>query len=159
MFDKETKKIKTCCFIECRTQISPLILNTENIDNITFSKKLKEVITNLIETNNVTHYISGLSLGAEQCAAEIVLELKLQYSQVTLECAIPYETQAENWTEAERNKYFLILKNCDKETLLQFHCSNNCIQKRNKYMSQSSNYVIFINIEESTIQFLNRPII
>lgn len=151
MFDKKTKKIVTCCFIEYKTQISP---SKDNSGNIMFIKELTEIITNLIKINNVTHFISGLSLGSEQCAAQIILELKQQFPQVTLECAIPYETQAENWSETQRNKYFSIIKNCDKETLLQFHCSNNCIQSRNKYMLKNSNYVIYISNEDSTIQFL-----
>jgi len=95
LFDKKTKKIKACCFIEYKTQISPL---KDNSENIMFIKELTEIITNLIKINNITHFISGLSLGAEQCAAQIILELKQQFPQVTLECAIPYETQAENYT-------------------------------------------------------------
>ena len=35
-------------------------------------------------------YHSGMAQGVDMYAAEIVLELKKQYPQITLECAIPY---------------------------------------------------------------------
>ena len=40
-------------------------------------------------------------------AAEIVLELKKQHPQITLECAIPYERQAAYWSEPLRNRYMV----------------------------------------------------
>ena len=36
-------------------------------------------------------YHSGMAQGVDMYAAEIVLELKEKYPQITLECAIPYE--------------------------------------------------------------------
>ncbi len=57
----------------------------------------------------MTHFISGMAQGVTCiAAAEIVLELKKQYPQITLECAIPYERQAVRWPEALRNRYFSI---------------------------------------------------
>ena len=57
--------------------------------------------------------------GVDMYAAEIVLELKKQDPQITLECAIPYERQAVRWPEALRNRYFSIAERCDQETMLQ----------------------------------------
>ena len=51
-------------------------------------------------------YHSGMAQGVDMYAAEIVLELKKQDPQITLECAIPYERQAVRWPEALRNRYF-----------------------------------------------------
>ena len=47
-----------------------------------------------------------MAQGVDMYAAEIVLELKKQDPQITLECAIPYERQAVRWPEALRNRYF-----------------------------------------------------
>ena len=49
------------------------------------------LIVRMIEEEGVTHFISGMAQGVDLYAAEIVLELKEQYPQITLECAIPYE--------------------------------------------------------------------
>ena len=77
-------------------------------------------------------------------AAEIVLELKAYYPYITLECAIPCESQAEKWSEPLRDRYFEIVENCDKETLLQTHYTTECMQRRNEYMVNKSRYVFAV---------------
>ena len=67
-------------------------------------------------------------------AAEIVLELKAEYPFITLECAIPCETQAAKWSEPLRDRYYRIAELCDKETMLQTHYTPDCMKKRNRYM-------------------------
>lgn len=66
--------------------------------------------------------------------AEIVLELKAEYPYITLECAIPCETQAAKWSEPLRDRYYRIAELCDKETMLQTHYTPDCMKKRNRYM-------------------------
>ena len=66
------------------------------------------LIVRMIEEEGVTHFISGMAQGVDLYAAEIVLELKEQYPQITLECAIPYERQAVRWPAALRERYFSI---------------------------------------------------
>ena len=39
----------------------------------------------LIEKENVTHFISGMAIGIDMYAAEIVLDLKKSYPGITLE--------------------------------------------------------------------------
>lgn len=43
-----------------------------------------------------------------------------------------------------RDRYFGIVSKCDKETLLQNHYTNDCMQKRNEYMVDNSDYVIAV---------------
>ncbi len=82
-------------------------------------EKLRSLIIWMIEEEGVTHFISGMAQGVDLYAAEIVLELKEKYPQITLECAIPYERQAAYWSEPLRNRYFSIAERCDQETMLQ----------------------------------------
>ncbi|WP_140419129.1 SLOG family protein [Desulfosporosinus sp. FKB] len=103
-----------------------------------------ERLVNLIETMGVTHFISGVDLGVERFVAEIVLGLKRDYPEIILECVIPYEDQAANWTIAQRNKYFSIMERCDKETLLQHRNSKDCIRKKKEYMVKKSNNVLVV---------------
>ncbi len=77
-------------------------------------------------------------------AAEIVLELKEKYPQITLECAIPYERQAVRWPEALRNRYFSIAEQCDQETMLQTHYTPDCLRKRNRYMVDHADIVLAV---------------
>lgn len=106
--------------------------------------RLEELIKNLIEKESVTHLISGVALGVDTYAANIVLNLKAQYPGITLKCAIPCETQAVKWNERDRDIYYDLLAKCDKETLLQQNYTSDCMQKRNEYMVNNSDYVIAV---------------
>ena len=106
--------------------------------------RLEELIKNLIEKESVTHLISGVALGADTYAANIVLNLKAQYPGITLKCAIPCETQAVKFNERDRDIYYDLLAKCDKETLLQQNYTSDCMQKRNEYMVDNSDYVIAV---------------
>ena len=106
--------------------------------------RLEELIKNLIEKESVTHLISGVALGVDTYAANIVLNLKAQYPGITLKCAIPCETQAVKWNDRDRDIYYDLLAKCDKETLLQQNYTSDCMQKRNEYMVNNSDYVIAV---------------
>ena len=109
--------MKTCAFTGHR----PKGLGYPESDGrcAALKEKLRSLIIRMMEEEGVTHFISGMAQGVDMYAAENVLELKKQYPQITLECAIPYERQAVRWPEALRNRYFSIAERCDKETMLQ----------------------------------------
>ena len=103
--------MKTCAFTGHRPQHLPFGMN-ENDERCTDLKEtLKEQIINLIETEDVTHFITGMALGIDLYAAELVLDLKARYPSITLESAIPCETQAVKWLAAQRERYYDIVRN------------------------------------------------
>lgn len=134
--------MKTCCFTGHRPQKLGYGENSIQCDEL--KGRLEELIKNLIEKEGVTHFISGVALGVDTYAANIVLNLKAQYPGITLECAIPCETQAVKWNERDRDTYYDLLAKCDKETLLQQNYTSDCMQKRNEYMVDNSDYVIAV---------------
>lgn len=119
--------MKTCAFTGHRPQNLPFGFNEEDERCIDLKKALREQIINLIENEGVTHFISGMAIGVDMYAAEIVLGLKASYLGITLESAIPCESQAAKWSEALRDRYFDIASKCDKETLIQTHYTPDCI--------------------------------
>ncbi len=68
----------------------------------------------------------------------------LFYPGITLESAIPSESQAAKWSEALRDRYFDIASKCDKETLIQAHYSPDCMDKRNRYMVDHADVLIAV---------------
>lgn len=144
MFTKETGTKIVCCFAGPRPQSLPFGLDENNASCLRLKQVLKEQTVYLIEILGATHFISGVDLGIGQYAAEIVLGLKKDYPGITLECAIPCEKQAENWTVAQRERYFSIVEHCDKETLLQRYYTSDCRKKRKEYMVNQSNYVLAV---------------
>ena len=137
-------KKKTCCFTGHRPQSLPFGFNENDARCAALKKALREQIIHLIEKENVTHFISGMAIGIDMYAAEIVLDLKKSYSGITLESAIPCENQAEKWTEEQRDRYFDIAAKCDKETLIQHHYTADCMHKRNRYMVDQADFIIAV---------------
>ncbi len=135
------KEGKTCCFFDFN-QKTVRFFNEQDEKCINLKKTLQKEIENKIVKNNVTHFISGMSIGTDILAAQIVLDLKKKYPQITLECAIPFENQAAYWSEANREQYFNIAAACDKETLIQKHYTKKCILKLSYYMLKSADYAI-----------------
>lgn len=137
-------KGRTCAFTGHRPQNLPFRFNESDKRCVALKKQLQKLIVQLIEQRNVTHFISGMAIGVDMYAAEIVLALKAKYPHITLESAIPCETQAAKWSEPLRDRYFKIAEQCDKETMLQTQYTPDCMQKRNRYMVDQSDVVLAV---------------
>lgn len=107
-------------------------------------KLVKSELVNMIETYNAQRFIVGMNLGLDHFAAESILSFREKYPNITLECAIPHENQAIYWREEQRNRYYSILEHCDKESLLQFQYTPNCMFKRNEYMVRQSDFLLSV---------------
>ena len=133
-----------CAFTDHRPQNLPFRFDETDGRCLRLKAELRKLIVQMIEQKNVTHFISGMALGIDTYTAEIVLDLKSQFPFITLECAIPCETQAAKWSERYRNRYFAIVERCDKETLLQTHYTPDCMKKRNRYMVEHADFVLAV---------------
>ena len=122
-------------------QNSPSVLR-QNGPSVT--SVMRDQIVALIENEGVTHFITGMALGVDMYAAEIVLDLKSKYPHITLESAIPCETQAIKWSVASRERYYNIAAKCDKETMLQREYTPDCMDKRNRYMVDHADYILAV---------------
>ncbi len=135
---------KVCCFTGHRPQSLPFRFNETDPRCIALKEQLKIEIEKQITENQVSHFISGMALGVDTFAAEIVLVLKAIYPHITLEAAIPCEEQAVKWKEEDRERYFSLIEQCDKETLVSTHYTPDCMHKRNHYMIDASDVVIAV---------------
>lgn len=110
-------------------------------------QRLKILLASLIREkieNGVTHFLSGMALGVDCYAAEIVLELKKEFPSITLEAVIPCANQSSKWSEQQVTRYNKILEQCDNTTLLQQNYTPDCMAKRNRYMVDHSDCVIAV---------------
>lgn len=135
---------KSCCFTGHRPQSFAFQFDEQHADCVRLKALLRQEIESLITIHKVKHYITGMALGVDQWAAEAVLELKEKYPEVTLEMALPCETQAVNWTKQQRKRYFSIAERSDIETMLQRAYTTNCMNKRNRYMVSNSQIVLAV---------------
>lgn len=139
------KDIKTtACFTGHRPKSLPCLRYKNSPDYLRLRHQLKRLTAGLIEKKNVTHFITGAALGVDMLAAEIVLELKREYSDITIEAAVPCRSQADRWSERDREQYNSLLSACDKVTLLSEEYTPECMMNRNRYMVDNSAYVLAV---------------
>ena len=78
------------------------------------ARRLKLALTNLAKDRELL-VMSGIGRGLETLAAAITLTLK----KARLECVIPFEEQAADWSEDDRDIYFNILEHSFTNRLIE----------------------------------------
>ena len=138
-------KKNTCCFTGHRPLKFPWGYDEEWEDCVKLKLKLACEIE-AMRQKGVTNFISGMAIGVDMWAAEIVLDLKRAYPQDTIEliAAIPFEGQANKWSVEYRDRYFDILAQADQEFIFQEHYTKSCMHERNRFMVDNSAYMIAV---------------
>lgn len=83
--------------------------------------------------------ISPMNRGFETMAADIAVRIG---GNIKLECVIPHEEQAKNWSEPERDRYFSIIENCEKETMLSSKKSDKTEKLCYSYIVNSADLIL-----------------
>jgi uncharacterized phage-like protein YoqJ len=133
----------TCGFISQHFWELPLLLDGNNTAYLSIQDQLKIHALSLIENQKITRFLILMDSGIPLDVAAAILELRTQYP-ITLECVIPFEEQHITWSEEERNQYFSILEQSDKEHMLQHHFSLDCYQRSNKYLVAHSSFLFVL---------------
>lgn len=150
-------KNNTCCFTGHRPQNLPWRFNECGKEFENFKSNLEGTIINTIKVG-YTHFISGMAMGLDLIAAEIIIGLKDRYPNITLECALPCKNQTYKWAPSYRQRYKNVLEQADKVTMVcDMYYTSGCMERRNKYMVENSNKVIalYLNIPGGTKQTLD----
>lgn len=107
--------------------------------NILIREKLKEAILYVIHNHNAKTFISGMALGIDQWAAEIVLELKPYYPHIKLVAAIPCADHSKAWPKQSQVEWNKIVDKADYVYLVSNKpYTSYCMQKRNEWMVNKS---------------------
>ena len=133
-----------CMFTGHRPKGLPFGYNEKDGRCKKLKKVLEKLIVSKIKEENITAFLSGMALGTDMFAAEIVLKLKRKFHDITLTAVLPCRTQAARWNKEAVVRYEDILTKCDKVIVLQEEYSPNCMNKRNLYMVEHSDCVIAV---------------
>ena len=133
-----------CMFTGHRPKGLPFGYNERDSRCKKLKKALKKLILNKIQEENTTAFLSGMALGTDMVAAEIVLGLKRKFRDITLTAVLPCRTQAAKWNKEATARYELILAKCDKVIILQDEYTPSCMNMRNLYMVEHSDCVIAV---------------
>lgn len=135
--DRET----TCCFTGHRPSKLPWGENEADLRCLA----LKEAIGLEVEkayNRGYRHFICGMARGCDLYFCEAVQALRDSRPGVTVEAAIPCETQADKWPQPDRERYRRLVGLCDIETMVQREYDRGCMLRRNRYMVDHSSLLI-----------------
>lgn len=135
--------VQTCCFTGHRPQSFPWKYHEGDLRCIALKYRLKREIIKAIKQDGIRHFLTGMALGVDTWAADIVLALQKRWP-ITLECVIPCKNQEAKWHRENQEHYRAILSQCNKVTVLQEYYTRNCFEKRNRYMVDHSDLVIAV---------------
>ena len=131
--EEELRKHR-CCFTGHRPE--KLTMTEEEV-----KAWLEEQIKAAIADGFVT-FLTGMAMGVDLWAAEIVLRLKKENSAIHLIACTPWPGFAAKWKEPWKSMYYETMKQADFKVSVSDHYHNGVFQKRNEYMVDRSSRVI-----------------
>ena len=134
IMNQEELRKHRCCFTGHRPQ--KLNYTGEEI-----SVLLEKAIDKAIESGYVT-FITGMAMGVDIWAAEIVLQKRKSNTDIHLICAIPHPEFEKRRNEIEQNRFHKILCYADLVREINHCYFSDCYQLRNEWMVNRSSLVI-----------------
>lgn len=117
-------------------------------NKIGFSEQvIKELLENAIDEaieNGYVTFISGMAMGTDIWAAEIILSKKKMNKNLHLICALPHPGFEKRRSITEKLRFEQILKNADLIVNINNSYFNGCYQVRNEWMVDRSSLVIAV---------------
>lgn len=135
--------MKSCSFTGHR----PEKLFVKNFENEIKCKLKNEIRKNIITliNNGVSVFYSGMARGTDIWSAEIVIELKKEFKNISLICVLPFKNQInDKWNEEEKIIYNNIIKNCSKVKIIYDYYKKDAFEKRNKYLVDNADVIIAV---------------
>ena len=119
-------------------------------------EKLRDAILEEIEAG-CTCFLTGMAMGADLWAAEIVLELKKDYPQLELVAVVPFAGQANAFPPRWKARYDAVLSKSSDVRILSPHYYKSCYHVRNRWLLEHSEHLIavFNGSRGGTMQTLN----
>lgn len=131
----------SCAFTGHRPKRFPFGYDENDERCVKLKEVMKETITALTDSG-VRMFYSGMAIGVDTWAAEIVLDLKRERKDLYLAAILPCETQADRWPEKSRDKYFGTLQHCDDVKTLSLRYTSTCMTERDRFLVDCAGYLL-----------------
>ncbi len=133
--------IKKACFTGYRPQKFPFQLDKLSSETCLLQSRIEKTLVSLIDDDCKVFY-SGMAEGFDILCAECVLKLKDKYPEVSLVCALPFDSQERSYSANWRNRYYDILQSADEVVYISKEYFPWCFQERNKFMVDNCDFVV-----------------
>ena len=104
-------------------------------------KRIEECVREAYR-NGITNFISGMAIGFDLLAAELVLSLKQECPAITLTAALPFGEQASRFNERNKSRYYKCLSQADDIVILSNDYTAKCYLERDRFMVEHSSLLI-----------------
>lgn len=131
----------TCCFTGHRPNKLPWGYEEDHPACLSFLYRLHQATLSAYH-KGYRHFIVGMALGCDTHMMDVLLQLRRNYPDITIEAAIPCQEQAKRWSDAQQHRHATLVDQCDYETMVQHHYSYGCMQRRDRYMVDRSSLII-----------------
>ena len=132
---------KTCCFTGHRPVKLPWGMNESDPRCIELKKQLSGSLEGIYDSG-YRHFICGMAIGCDTYFAEAVLSMKAEHPDITLEAAIPCDSQSAKWNRKQKEHYSDLVSRCDIVTYVSHTYTPDCMMRRNEYMIDSSSLLL-----------------
>ena len=129
-------RLRRCCFTGHRP-------GKLEIDEEEVKKLLEKAVDDAISKGYVT-FITGMAMGTDIWAAEIILKRKKKNKEIHLVCALPHPGFESRRSLSEKAKFYKILRKADMVKEINDHYFPGCYQVRNQWMVDRSNLLIAV---------------
>lgn len=120
-----------CAFTGHRSQKFPWRFNEEDPRCIALKAVLTEQIKVLVKAG-ITQFTSGMAIGVDCWAAQIVLALRESDPTLKLHCVLPCKNQDAKWNAAAKEAYHAILERADTIQYVSQDYYSGCMLDRNR---------------------------
>ena len=132
---------ESCCFTGHRPAKLPWRYDESDPRCLTLKGRIRDAVE-IAYDQGYRHFLCGMAQGCDLYFCEVVLALRKNCPDVTLEAAIPCPTQADSWPAAQRDRYARLLEACDYETMVSARYSSSCMLRRDRYMVDHASLLI-----------------
>ena len=131
----------TCCFTGHRPEKLPWGDDERDPRCHELKKRLRDAVEAAYD-EGMRHFICGMAQGCDLYFCEAAQALRDSRPGVTVEAAIPCESQADKWPPEDKERYQRLVGLCDFETMVQRQYDRGCMLRRNRYMVDRSSLLI-----------------
>ncbi len=134
---------KCCAFTGHRPYKFPWKGNEADPRCMALKETLAEQIAMLVRAG-VIEYFTGGADGVDCWAAEIVLTMREKNPMLKLRCVLPYEGQADRWSDSAQERYHSILKRADSIEYVSHQYYDGCLIDRNHRLVESAGLLLAV---------------
>lgn len=92
--------------------------------------------------HGIRNFISGFAIGFDMLAAEVVVSMKVDFPDITLTAAIPFNGQSMRYSPTDKLRYERLMNQADEVIVLSESYYTRCYLERDEFMVDHSNLLI-----------------